>query len=228
MEPDTEDVTMDGAVRVMIVDDHMMVRSGLRSILDSLDRIRVVGEAGDADSAQRVADDLDREGSAPHVVLMDLNMRGRDEGFSATERLISGWAEIAVIILTSFESDESFVRALHSGACGHLLKDASPAVLENAIMSAYFGQSAFPARALKVFAQLAVAHSPQAPELTGREIEIVQFLSRGLTNREIAGVLYLSEATVKTHVANVLTKLGVSTRQDAVARARDAGYIAPL
>lgn len=212
-------------IRVLLVDDHVVVRSGLRMILDSFRGIQVVGEAGDADSAQALAEDLNQMGQLPHVVLMDLNMRGRDEGFYATETLVSRWPDIAVLIFSSFESDVSVGRALQAGAQGHLLKGVSSEVLEHAVRGTVLGQSAFSSESLRAFARTAAVPQSQRTGLTSRETEIVQFLARSLTNREIATILFLTEATVKTHVANIFGKLGVANRQEAVEEARDMGIL---
>lgn len=213
-------------IRVMLVDDHTVVRSGLRLILETFSDVQVVGEAGDADSALRTTEELGHSGRLPHVVLMDVNLCGRDEGFAATKALVSRWPDIAVIILTSFESEASITHALRAGAQGYLLKGVSSEVLGHAVKGAKLGLLSFSSSALPVFAELSVLHRTQRTELTARETEIVQFLARSLTNREIATVLFLSEATVKTHVANVLAKLGVTSRQEAVDEARNLGIIA--
>lgn len=216
---------LDGPTRVMIIDDHLVVRSGVRMLLESLDSIAVVGEAADSSEAQDMIARLRDSDLGPQVVLMDVQMRERDEGFDATAKLMTRWPEIGILIFTSFDTEESVARAISVGARGYLLKDSSAEMIEHAIRGVRLGQVAFSWSAMQRLSQSALESRAPQVTLTAREEEIVQLVARDLTNREIATMLFVSEATVKTHVANLLTKLAVSTRGDAVIAAREFGIL---
>ncbi|WP_066944978.1 response regulator transcription factor [Microtetraspora fusca] len=210
-------------MRVLIVDDHPMYRAGLAAALSSLSDITVVGEAGDGEAAVESALRL-----APDVVLMDLHMPVMN-GVEATARLRKELPGTAVVVLTMLESDESVAAAVRAGARGYLLKEAGRDEILRALEAcrdggAYFGPNAARALAGLVGAETrrAVAN-PVLPELTEREVEILDLMARGLSNAAIASRLYVSDKTVRNYVSTVYGKLGVSDRAAAVARARDAG-----
>ncbi|WP_067172989.1 response regulator transcription factor [Microtetraspora niveoalba] len=210
-------------MRVLIVDDHPMYREGLAAALSRLPDITVVGEAGDGAAAVESALRL-----APDVVLMDLHMPVMN-GVEATARLLKELPGTAVVVLTMLESDESLAAAVRAGARGYLLKEAGRDEILRALEAcrgggAYFGPNAARALAGLVGAETrrAVAN-PALPELTEREVEILDLMARGLSNAAIASRLYVSDKTVRNYVSTVYGKLGVGDRAAAVARARDAG-----
>ncbi|WP_188188549.1 response regulator transcription factor [Nonomuraea sp. SYSU D8015] len=210
-------------MRVLIVDDHPMYREGLVAALSGRPGVTVVGEAGDGAEAVELAVRL-----APDIVLMDLHMPVMN-GVEATRRLLEELPEVAIVVLTMLESDDSLAAAVRAGARGYLLKGAGRAEILRALEicrdgGAYFGPNA--ARALAglvgVEPRRAVAN-PVLPELTEREVEILDLMARGLSNAAIASRLYVSDKTVRNYVSAVYGKLGVNDRAAAVARARDAG-----
>jgi len=213
------------AITVLIVDDHAVVREGLRTFLELQQGIEVVGEAGDGEEAIARAEEL-----RPDVVLMDLVMP-RLDGARAMQALRVSVPSTRVIVLTSFTDDDRLLPAIQAGAAGYLLKDVEPQELARAVRAAHAGEALLdPAVAARVVA--AVARPPGAdPDqtLTPREREVLELIGRGLPNKLIARELDVAEKTVKTHVSNVLAKLGVTDRTQAAlyaARARverDAG-----
>lgn len=202
--------------RVVVVDDHPVVRAGLVALLATRPGVHVVGEAGDAAGALAV---VGRE--RPDVVLMDLRL-GADNGVEVTRELIRRDAGVRVLILTTYDTDADIVAAIEAGAVGYLLKDASPEALGAAVESAARGEAVF---APAVAGRLARRVLNPPTELTGREREVVELLAQGLANRQIAKRLFLSEATVKTHLVHAYEKLGVDNRTAAVAAARAAGIL---
>jgi DNA-binding NarL/FixJ family response regulator len=206
-------------IRLLLCDDHAMVRAGLRALLASTEGIEVVGEAGSGEEALAVAARV-----RPDVVLMDLQLGGGMDGVTATRHLVSGDGEEPgapgprVLVLTMFDTDADISRAIEAGATGYLLKAERPEELFAAIHSAASGRTALSAPvADRVLAQL---RSPR-PALSERERDILEQLARGLGNREIARTLFISEATVKTHLGRIYAKLGVDTRAGAVAVAKE-------
>ncbi|MGW1668570.1 response regulator [Streptomyces sp. NPDC002324] len=209
-------------VRLLLCDDHAVVRAGLRALLSSADGIEVVGEAGTGEEALALAARL-----RPDVVLMDLQLGDGMDGVTATRRLTARPAEEAetpaapvprVLVLTMFDTDADISRAIEAGATGYLLKAERPDELFAAIRDAATGRTALSAPvADRLMAQL---RSPR-PTLSEREHEILGQLARGLGNREIARALFISEATVKTHLGRIYAKLGVETRAGAVAVAKE-------
>ncbi len=202
-------------IRLLLCDDHAMVRAGLRALLSSTDGIEVVGEAGSGEEALAMAAQV-----RPDVVLMDLQLGSGMDGVRATRLLSSGAGDTAgaprprVLVLTMFDSDADIARAIEAGATGYLLKAEAPKELFAAIRNAAAGRTALsPPVADRVLAQL---RSPR-PALSERERDILRQLARGLGNREIARALFISEATVKTHLGRIYAKLGVETRAGAVA-----------
>ncbi|WP_431927503.1 response regulator [Nonomuraea jabiensis] len=197
---------------VMIVDDHPVVREGLRGMLLAEPDLEVVGEAGSGDEAVAVVPRL-----RPDVILMDLRMPGGD-GVSAIERLGPGHR---VIVLTTYEDDGEILRAVSAGAAGYLLKDVSRADLASAVRAAAGGRTVL---SPSVAARLA-GRRPAAPVLSEREREVLELVARGLTNGEIGRRLFIGEATVKTYLLRVFGKLGVSDRTSAVLAALDLGLV---
>ncbi|HUR01330.1 MAG TPA: response regulator transcription factor [Nonomuraea sp.] len=192
---------------VMIVDDHPIVREGLRGMLVAEPDIEVIGEAGAADEAIAVAPRL-----RPDVILMDLRMPGGD-GVSAIRRLGAGYR---VIVLTTYENDADIERAISAGAAGYLLKDVSPADLATAVRAAADGEIVL---SPSVSARLATWHKAGAGApvaVSARERQVLELVAEGLTNGEIGRRLFIGEATVKTHLLRVYSKLGVSDRTSAV------------
>ena len=205
-------------VRILLCDDHAVVRAGLRALLSSAEGIEVVGEAGSGEEALAMATRLH-----PDVVLMDLQLGEGMDGVTATRHLTTETEtenEVAprVLVLTMFDTDTDITRAIEAGATGYLLKAERPDELFAAIRSAASGRTALSAPvADRLLAQM---RSPR-PTLSAREQEILTQLARGHGNREIARTLFISEATVKTHLARIYGKLGVDTRAGAVAVAKE-------
>lgn len=217
---------LDTPIRVLIVDDHPVVRQGLRAFLESRPGIEVVGEAPDGDTAVSEAERLE-----PDVVLMDLVMPG-EGGVAATRRLRAGRPPgegPRVLVLTSFAGDEQVVPAVRAGAAGYLLKDATPDDLEAAVRVVHGGGTLLaPRAAAAVLAGLDhPGGAPGVDELTAREREVLGLLGRGLTNRQIAGELFVADKTVKTHVSSILAKLRVADRTQAALVAVHLGLDRP-
>ena len=198
-------------IRVLIVDDHAVVREGLRSFLELQDGLTVVGEAGDGAEAVAAVERL-----RPDVVLMDLVMPNVD-GVEAMRRLRERTPRTRVIVLTSFLDDERLLPAIRAGAAGYLLKNAEPQELARAIRAAHEGAALVdPAVAARLFDALASGHRDDGYEqLTGREREVLELIGRGYSNKRIARELGTAEKTVKNHVSRVLAKLGVADRTQA-------------
>lgn len=213
-------------VGVLLVDDHGMVRRGLRAYLAEVSDLEVYGEAEDGQQALDRLAELDRAGRRPSVVLMDLKMPGMD-GITAIAELRAHYPDVEVVALTSFV-DESLVQgALRAGATGYLLKDASADALTAAIHDAARGRVHLDAAAAR---QLATSLQDRAPTpafgaqaLTRREREVLGLVAEGCSNHDIAARLVLSERTVRSHVSNILGKLGVSSRTQAAVWALQEG-----
>lgn len=202
--------------RVVVVDDHPVVRAGLVAVLSTRPGLTVAGEAGDGTQALLV---IGRE--RPDVVLMDLQL-GANNGVDVTRELRRRDPDARVLILTTYDTDADIVAAVEAGAVGYLLKDATPDELGAAVEAAARGEHVF---APAVAGRLARRVIAPPNDLTERERDVVLLLARGLTNRQIARQLFLSEATVKTHLVHVYEKLGVDNRTAAVAAARATGVI---
>ncbi|GAA0429940.1 DNA-binding response regulator [Acrocarpospora corrugata] len=201
----------------MIVDDHPVVREGLRGMLDADPGIEVAGEAGSGDEAVARSREL-----KPDVTLMDLRMPGGD-GVSAITRILADRPRARIIVLTTYESDQDIVRAVEAGAAGYLLKDTSRADLLGAIAAAARGETVLsPSVATKLVTRL---RAPVAESLSPRETQVLSLVARGLTNAEIGRELFISETTVKTHLLRVFGKLGVSDRTAAVTTALQRGLL---
>jgi DNA-binding NarL/FixJ family response regulator len=202
-------------IRVLLVDDHPVVRFGLRSVLDAEDDLDVVGEASDGRQAVDQCRVLN-----PDVVLMDLRMPGGD-GTTATATLTAELPEIKILVLTTFDTDGDILRAVEAGAKGYLLKDTPRDVLTEAIRAAARGETVL---APPVAARL--VHRLRAPAaLTAREIEVLRAVARGRTNAQIGRELSIGEATVKTHLLRAFAKLGVDDRTHAVTVASQLGHL---
>ncbi|MGW4547532.1 response regulator [Streptomyces violaceorubidus] len=201
-------------VRILVCDDHVVVRAGLLALLDSAPGIEVVGEAGTGEEALALAARL-----APDVVLMDLQLGAGIDGVETTRRLTAGTGRAPyVLVLTTYDTDADITRAIEAGATGYLLKAERPEELFAAIHAAAQGRTALSGPvAGRVMANL---RKPR-PALTDRERDILAQLATGLGNREIARALFISEATVKTHLRRIYDKLGVDTRAGAVAVAKE-------
>ena len=198
-------------IRVLIADDHAVVRQGLRTYLELQDDVEVVAEAPDGETAVREA-----ERHAPDVVLLDLVMPGLD-GVGALAVLRERVPAARVLVLTSFGDDDRVFAALRGGAAGFLLKDTEPADLVRAIRTAHAGQAPLsPAVATRVVQQIAAGTRPRASDvLTPRELEVLGLIARGHSNKRIALELGVAEKTVKTHVGHVLAKLDLADRTQA-------------
>jgi DNA-binding NarL/FixJ family response regulator len=214
-------------IRVVLADDQRMVRAGLRSLLEQTGEVDVVAEAGDGEEAIEQA-----RAHAPDVVLMDVRMPVLD-GIAATERITADGGPARVVVLTTFDLDDYVFRALRAGASGFLLKDAPVEDLVAALRVVARGDALLdPAVTRRVIEAFARAPAP-APELSGvsdlspREHEVLSLLATGASNAEIAASLVVSEATVKTHVSNVLVKLRLRDRVQAVIYAYESGVVRP-
>jgi len=204
-------------IRVLIADDHPVVRAGLRALLDAEDDLEVVGEASTPSTAVALAESL-----APELVLMDLQFGQDATGADATRRIRALDAAPYVLVLTNYDSDGDILGAVEAGASGYLLKDAPPHELVAAVRAAASGQSALaPAIAGRLMARM---RSPQVA-LSAREIEVLRLVAEGASNGDVAARLHISDATVKSHLVHVFSKLGVSSRTAAVSEARSLGML---
>jgi NarL family two-component system response regulator LiaR len=198
-------------IKVMIVDDHAVVRSGLAAFLMAYDDLECVGEAtGGADAVQKCVS------LRPDVVLMDLVMPEVD-GAEATRLIKEACPDVKVIALTSYKEDDLVHGALKAGALSYLMKNVSAAELAEAIRGACAGRSTLAPEAAQVLIEAATKGPSQEEELTSRELEILKLMAAGESNPDIAGKLFVSRSTVKFHVSNILMKLGAATRTEAVA-----------
>lgn len=199
-------------IRVLIADDHTVVRQGIRALLSEAGGFDVVAEAADGESTVRLAGELH-----PDVVIMDLLMPGMD-GIEATRILAEARPGPRVLVLTSFAADDKLFPAIKAGALGYLLKDSSPEELVRAIRQVHRGEpSLHPTIARKLLKEISDPPEPQpAPEaLTEREVAVLRLIARGLRNQEIADRLVVSEATVRAHVSHILAKLHLASRTQA-------------
>lgn len=212
-------------IRVLLVDDHAVVREGLRNFLALQDGLEIVGEAGDGDEAIEQAQRLE-----PDVILMDLVMPGLD-GIGAMRQLRVRSPASRVIVLTSFLEDERVLPAIQAGAAGYLLKNVAPAELARAIRAAHAGEAIIDptaaARLVHAIADDAHPRIEQPERLTRRERDVLELIARGQSNKRIALELGISEKTVKTHVGHLLAKLGVSDRTQAALMAVQEGLVRP-
>jgi len=204
-------------IRILLVDDHPVVRHGLRGMLDAEPDLTVVGEAGSGDAGVTLA-----AAERPDLVLMDLRMPGGD-GVSATERILTTVPGVKVMVLTTYESDRDILRAIEAGACGYLLKDASPAELADAVRAAHRGETVLAPSVASILVRQ--VRQPAPPALSAREAEVLRLVASGLTNADIGKRLFISEATVKTHLLRVFNKLDVADRTAAVTTAMRHGLL---
>lgn len=212
---------MTDVLRVVIADDHPIVLEGLESVLSRIDGVELAGVASNGAEAVELADR-----TAPEVVIMDLRMPEMD-GATATRRILANKPETAVLVLTMYDSDEMLEEALKAGARGFLLKGSNQQDIERALASVAAGEAVFGTGvADQVLTRLTAnrAGSQPFPELTPRENEVLELLAQGCGNQQLARRLFISPKTVRNHVANVLAKLGVPDRAQAIVTAREAGY----
>lgn len=211
----------DGVIRLLIVDDHPVVRDGLRGIFDATDGLEVVGEAGDGSAALSMALALD-----PDVVLMDLRMPGVG-GVDAIRTLRERSVRARVLVLTTYDSDSDVLPAVQAGATGYLLKDAPSSELIRAVRAAHRGEAVLsPSVAGTLMTQVgSVEAAPERPTLSPREIQVLRLVAAGKTNREAAAALFVSETTVKTHLLHLYAKLDVRDRAAAVDAAHRLGLL---
>ena len=204
-------------IRVLVVDDHPVVRGGLVGWLDAQQDLTVVGEAADGQEALALV-----AAAEPDVVLMDLCMP-RMDGVTATERLAARHPAVRVLVLTTYDTDADIVRAVAAGATGYLLKDTPLPQLADAVRAAARGETVLaPPVAARLVSRL---RAPAAEAPTAREVEVLAGVARGLTNAEIGRELFIGEATVKTHLLRVFAKLGVDDRTRAVMVAVERGLL---
>jgi DNA-binding NarL/FixJ family response regulator len=204
-------------IRIVIADDHPVVRAGLRAVLDAAGGIEVVGEAAIPDEAVALAASLD-----PDLVLMDLQFGQERTGADATRQIRAVEAAPYVLVLTDYDSDGDILGAVEAGASGYLLKDAPPAELLAAVRAAAAGESALaPAVASRLLARM---RAPRV-SLSAGEIEVLRLVAAGASNTEVGARLHITDATVKSHLVHVFSKLGVSSRTAAVAEARGLGIL---
>jgi two-component system, NarL family, response regulator YdfI len=215
---------MNEPIRILIADDHLIVREGLRMIFETQSDLTIVGEASDGEMAIQMTGELQ-----PSVVLMDLRMPGVD-GLSAIERIRAQWPDIQVVILTTYNEDDLMMRGLRAGACSYLLKDTDRKTLLNTIRAAARGETLLRpdilARVLSTPEAKPVAQpSPEGPGLSQRELEVLREVAQGARNKEIAAHLGISERTVKAYLDNIFNRLGVDSRTSAVTVAIRRGIL---
>ena len=214
---------MQNTIRVLLVDDHPVVRRGLRAMLDELPELEPVGEAADGAAALRLLDEARQAGAPlPDVVLMDLQLGAGMNGVEATRRITAQAGPPSVLILTTYSTDADILAAVEAGATGYLLKDAPSEDLAGAVRAAARGETVL---APPVAARLMGRVRAGRPTLSPRESEILGLLAEGLANRQISKRLFISEATVKTHLVHVYDKLGVDSRTAAIAAALQGGLL---
>ena len=207
---------MKSTIRILLADDHLVVRMGLSALLSAQPGLEVVGEASDGDSAVRLAKKL-----RPSVVIMDVRMPNKD-GVTATREIRQDLPETNVLVLTTYGDSQEVARALDSGAVGALIKDCSKACLVSAIRAAAAGR-----RTISPEIESSLATKPSLPQLSPRHREILQLVARGLNNGDIAKMLGISRNCVKVHLSTAYARLGASARAEAVTMALDAGLINP-
>jgi DNA-binding NarL/FixJ family response regulator len=202
---------------VLLVDDHPVVREGLRGMIDAEPDLTVVGEAGSGAEAIALAESL-----CPDVILMDLRMPDVD-GVTATERILATLPRTRIVVVTTYESDTDILRAVEAGAAGYLLKDATRAELADAVRDAARGKTVLAPTVADRLVHF--VRQPTSVTLSVREVEVLNQVAKGKTNAEIGQLLHISEATVKTHLLRAFNKLGVSDRTAAVTTAMSLGLL---
>jgi NarL family two-component system response regulator LiaR len=213
---------MSHPIHVLIVDDHTIVRKGIRALLAEIEGIEVVGEAADGQEAVTQANSL-----RPDVILMDLAMPHMD-GIEATRQIKTSQPESRILVMTSFATDDKVLPAIKAGALGYLLKESAPEDLVQAIQQIHRGESSLhPTIARKVLQEIShPSDRPPTPDpLTKREAEVLLLVAQGLSNQDIARKLHISDATVRSHVSNILSKLHMATRIQAALYALREGLV---
>lgn len=204
-------------VRIVLVDDHPVVRAGLKAVLESVAGLTVVGEAATGEEALLVTEEL-----TPDIVLCDLRLGDGIDGIETTKRLRQLQQKPVVVMLTTYDRDAEILGALEAGASGYLLKDTPPEEIPDAVKKAVAGETVLsPELAARVFEGL---RSPR-PKLTERELDVLRLLVGGASNKEIAAALFVSEATVKSHLVHIFSKLEVDSRARAIRVAQDSGIV---
>ncbi len=209
-------------IRTLLVDDHALLRQGMRSLLEREDVVDVVGEAGSADAAL-----AEVNARHPDVVVVDLKLSAGTEyeGLRLIEQIAQRHPEVAALVLTTFLDDDLVVRAVRAGARGYVVKDVDTTELVRAIQAVSGGGSAFDTRSAAVVLRAVSGENEKSEALSDREREVLRLLADGLSNKRIGETLYISESTVKFHIRNIIRKLGVSKRTDAVYIASKRGLI---
>jgi DNA-binding NarL/FixJ family response regulator len=209
-------------VRIVLVDDHSIMRQGLRAVLEREPDLQVVGEAGTADGAVAAVGTV-----RPNVVLLDLKLSSgpQVDGLALCKRLVGEHPGLGVLVLTTFAEDRLVVDAVQAGARGYVVKDVDTTELVRAIRAVARGESAFDARSASAMARAVGGGSPERDRLTDRELDVLRLLARGLSNRAIGKELFISDTTVKFHVGNLMRKLLVSRRAEAVYAASKLGLL---
>ena len=205
-------------ITLMIVDDHPVVREGLAAILKSQKDMKIVAEAGDGEEACKLYDEF-----SPDVVLLDLRMPNKDGLGVITELMARNPPRPRIIVMTTYESEEDIRRTLKAGAKGYLAKGTAPQEIRDAVRKVAKGDSLLPASIASKLAE-----SMSHPELSERELQVLQYMANGRSNKEIGQVLYISENTVKAHVKSILAKLDAMGRTEAIAIALKRGLIKPV
>ncbi|MEV7932592.1 MULTISPECIES: response regulator transcription factor [unclassified Curtobacterium] len=206
-------------IRVVVADDHPIVRAGIVALLQDADDVSVVGQASDGETAVSIT-----LAERPDVVLMDLRMPGID-GDEATARILAREPAIQVLILTTYESDDQILAAIEAGAAGYLLKAAPESEILAGLRATARGETALAPSAAAALVRRATTKAPAGPTLSPRELEVLQLVAQGGSNPAIGRALFLSETTVKTHLGHVFEKLGVNDRTRAVTRAMELGLL---
>ncbi|MEV5297495.1 MULTISPECIES: MadR family response regulator transcription factor [Amycolatopsis methanolica group] len=214
-------ITGERTLKIVLVDDHAIVRQGLRSILEREEDITVIGEAATAAEARAVV-----ERTRPDIVLLDLKLStGSDtEGLEICSELTARYPELGVLVLTTFLDDALVVEAIHRGARGYVIKDVDTTGLVSSIRAVARNESAFDSRSASAMVR-SIRTAPEEPVLTSREQGVLELLARGLSNRDIGSRLFISETTVKFHVRNIMRKIDASSRAEVVYEASKRGLI---
>ncbi|MGW1072443.1 response regulator [Streptomyces sp. NPDC002537] len=206
-------------IRILLVDDHPVVRQGLRGMLDAQPGLEVVGDAASGPQGVALCAQLD-----PDIVLMDLRMPGGD-GVDATRRIVAAHPRTRVVVLTTYDTDRDILRAVEAGAAGYLLKDSSSGDLADAVRAAARGETVLAPSVTAALVTRLRGGAPERPQLSQRELEVLRLVARGRTNAEIGRELFIGESTVKTHLLRAFGKLEVSDRTAAVTRAIRLGLL---